>query len=121
MSEPRSKGGRPRGRAQSIVHATRFDATIHAAKGSGLPARLDELDLDRVPDQGGRIRALLTADDCVRLLDLGFEVRLHRAHPVRPLDPRLIETDESVRRWLDERLEGIERAGPDAASEPEGT
>jgi hypothetical protein len=46
-------------------------------------------------------------------------VRLHHAHPIRPLDPRLIETDESVRRQLDERLRGLERApGPEGPGRP---
>jgi hypothetical protein len=94
----------------------RFEATIHAGRKARRAGRIDPLDIDRVPDPKGRIRALLTADDCVRLLDQGFEIRLHHAHPVRPLDPRLIETDESVRRWLDDRLQGLSRAaGPDGA------
>lgn len=79
----------------------RFEATIHA--GSKASAnRIDLLDLDRVPGPRGQVRALVTADECVQLLDQGFEVRLHHAHPVRPLDPALIETDESVRRRLEE-------------------
>ena len=75
---------------------------------------MHHLEIDFVPDpKTGEIRALLTAEDCVRLLDQGFEVRLHHAHPVRPLDPKLIETDESVRRRVEEQLRGVERAtGP---------
>lgn len=84
-----------------------FEATIHA-KSKGVNVDLiTRLDIDRVPDPKGNIRALLTADDCVRLLNLGFEVRLLHAHPVRPLDPSLIEADESVRRWLNEKLRGL--------------
>ncbi len=84
-----------------------FEATIHAQRKDVNVELIDHLDIDRVPDPKGLIRALLTADDCVRLLDLGFEVRLHHAHPVRPLAPSLIETDESVRRWLNEKLRGL--------------
>ena len=84
-----------------------FEATIHAQRKDVNVDLINHLDIDRVPDPKGLVRALITADDCVRLLDLGFEVRLHHAHPVRPLAPSLIETDESVRRWLNEKLRGL--------------
>ncbi len=88
----------------------RFEATIHAAgPGAMSIALLDRLDIDRVPDPKGEVRALVTADECVRLLEKGFEVRLQHAHPVRPLNRALIETDESVRRWIDERVRNIKR------------
>ncbi len=79
----------------------RFEATIHAGRKASAN-RIDQLHIDRVPGPKGKVRALVTADECVQLLDQGFEVRLHHAHPVRPLDPALIETDESVRRRLEE-------------------
>ena len=82
-------------------------ATIHAGRKDVNVDLIKQLDIDRVPDPKGQVRALITADDCVRLLDLGFEVRLHHAHPIRPLDPTLIETNESVRRLLDEKLKGL--------------
>ena len=81
----------------------RFDATIHAPDKQKA-SRIDQLDLDRLPDPKGLVRALVTAADLARLLDQGFEVHLHHAHPVRRLNPKLIETDESVRRWLDKKL-----------------
>ena len=84
-----------------------FEATIFAQSEDVNLDLIRRLDIDRVPDPKGLIRALLTADDCVKLLNLGFEVRLHHAHPVRPLDRSLIETDESVRRWLNEKLRGL--------------
>jgi hypothetical protein len=84
-----------------------FEATIHSLNKDVNVDLIRRLDIDRVPDPKGLVRALLTADDCVRLLNLGFEVHLHHAHPVRPLDPSLIETDESVRRWLNEKLRGL--------------
>jgi len=84
-----------------------FEATIHAKSKDVNVDLIDRLDIDRVPDPKGQIRALLTADDCVRVLDLGFEVRLRHAHPVRPLDSSAIETDDSVRRWLEEKLRGL--------------
>jgi hypothetical protein len=100
----------------------RFEATIHAGRKARHADWMNYLDVDRVPDPKNQVRALLTADDCVRLLEQGFEIRLHHAHPVRPLDPALIETDESVRRWLDEGLRGIGRPTPPKRSTgPEGT
>ena len=91
----------------------RFEATIHAgprAKRDSWLEQLDRLDIDRLPDPKGEIRALVTAEDCVQLLDKGFEIHLYHAHPVRPLDPTMIETDESVRRRLDDELRGLNRA-----------
>lgn len=84
-----------------------FEATIHPRRKDLNVDLIANLDIDRVPDPKGQLRALLTADDCVRLLDLGFEIRLEHAHPIRPLDRSLIETDESVRRWLEEKLRGL--------------
>lgn len=86
----------------------RFEATIHAGRKASAE-RLNQLNIDRVPSPPGQVRALVTADECVRLLDQGFEIRLQHAHPVRPLDPALIETDESVHRWLDKRLGDLVR------------
>jgi len=95
-----------RPRAGDPGDKVRFEATIHAGR-KAKSDWADHLDIDRVPDAKGRVRALVTADDCVRLLDQGLEIRLYHAHPVRALDPALIETEESVRRWLDEKLRGI--------------
>src|SRR5688500_18209470 len=81
----------------------RFHATIHP-RDKESASRIDQLDIDRVPDAKGVVRALVTAADLARLLDQGFEVHLHHAHPVQPLNSKLIETDESVRRWLDKKL-----------------
>jgi len=111
------RGDRPNREGPGPSRPVRFDATIHPGRGAKDLAPLDAIALDRVPDRYGRIRALMTAEECETLLDLGYEVRLHRAHPIRPLDPRLVETDESARRWLDERLATLRRepspgAGP---------
>jgi hypothetical protein len=86
----------------------RFEATIHSGRKTNA-GMIDQLDIDRVPGPKGQLRALVTADECVELLDLGFEVRLHQAHPVVPLDRALIATDASVRRWLNEKLGSITR------------
>lgn len=84
----------------------RFEATIHPGDKAP-PDWMDHLKVDRVPDPKGQLRALLTADDCVRILELGFEIHLHYAHHLRPFNPALIATDESVARWLKEELQGI--------------
>ncbi len=122
MAESQAQRGSPGPDDRWPAPQVRFEATIHAGRKARSANWIDELNVDRVPDSKGLIRALLTPDDCVRLLDQGLEVRLHHAHPIRPLDPRLIETDESVRRWLDNRLRGIDRAtGPQESGRPEGT
>lgn len=84
----------------------RFSATIHPRRKAD-PNWMEKLDLDRVPDPKGLVRALVTAADCVRLVNQGLEVHLHQAYPVQPLNPALIESDESFRRWLDKRMESI--------------
>src|SRR5215208_3752194 len=89
----------------------RFEATIYPGRRARTKDWADQLDIDRVPDAKGRVRALITIEDCVRLLDQGLEVRLYRAHPYGPLDPALVETDESFRRWLDERVTSL-KASP---------
>ena len=101
----------------------RFEATIHAgprAKRENWIEQLDRLDIDRLPDAKNEIRALLTPDDCVQLLEQGFEIRLYHAHPIRPLDPTLIETEDSVRRRLDDELRGLRRASGSPGSDEPG-
>lgn len=89
--------------------SVRFSATIHPREKMD-PKALEKLDIDRIPDPTGVIRALVTPADCVRLVNQGFEVRLHRAYPVQPLSPALIEPDDSFKRWLDERVQNIKGA-----------
>lgn len=91
--------------------SVRFEATVQPGEGERDLDKVADLDLDRIPDPEGKVRLLVTMDDCVQLLERGFEVHLHRILPVRPLDPRLIESDESTRAWLEERVKGIERSG----------
>jgi hypothetical protein len=83
----------------------RFEATIHPGDAREMDLdRVAELDLDRVPDPEGMVRALVNLEEISRLVQQGFEVRLHRAVPVQPLDPRLIPGDDEVRAWFDERI-----------------
>ena len=89
---------------------TRFEATILPGAQAVPLARVADLDLDRIPDPAGEVRVLISAEDAERLLEQGFEVRLLRAHAVRPLDPALISDDAAVAAWLDAQTAGIERA-----------
>jgi hypothetical protein len=91
----------------------RFEATIYAGRKAKTKDWADDLDVDRVPDTKGRVRALITVEDLVRLLDRGLEVRLYRAHAYGPLDPALIVTEESFKRWLDEQVSHLKaKPGP---------
>ncbi len=91
------------------VGPTRFEATILPGAQQLSLARVAEFDLDRIPDPDDQVRVLITAEDAERLLEQGFEVRLLRAQPVRPLDPALIANDADVDAWLHRQTAGIER------------
>ena len=98
----------------------RFEATIYPGRKAKTKDWADDLDVDRVPDIKGRVRALITVEDLVRLLDQGLEVRLYRAHAHEPLDPALIVTDKSFKRWLDERVSTLKaNPGPKPFLEPD--
>ena len=87
-----------------------FEATIYPGRKAKTKQWADDLDVDRVPDVKGRVRALITVEDCVRLLDRGLEIRLYRAHPHEPLDPkRSKKTDKTNTRVLP--LSGIRLGG----------
>jgi hypothetical protein len=97
----------------------RFEATIYPGRKAKTKDWADDLDVDRVPDTKGRVRALITVEDLVRLLDQGLEVRLYRAHAYEPLDPALIVTDKSFRRWLDEQVSTLKaNPGPEPFLKP---
>lgn len=96
--------------------AVRFEATVRAASArpgtdavvaaATVEQRVSDLDLDRVPDTAGEVRVLLTPDELARLTAQGFEVRVQRTLPVRPLDPGLVADDEAVREWFDTTVRG---------------
>jgi hypothetical protein len=91
----------------------RFEATIYPGDaGEVSAARVAAFDLDRIPDPGGQVRALLSLGDVYRLLEAGFEVRLQRALPRRPLNPELIADDRAVQAWFEERARSVGRTGP---------
>lgn len=92
----------------------RFEATVHPGEApvgfAAMAGQVADLDLDRIPDPEGGVRLLLDADECTELLERGFEVRLRRAVPVRPLDQSLVADDDAVRSWFDERARGTGQA-----------
>lgn len=94
---------------RSAEAAMRFEATIHPREAGASLEGVADLDLDRVPDPGGDVRMVVTPDDAAQLVAKGYEVRLVRALPVRPLDPARVLDDDSARAWLDEQTQGIER------------
>lgn len=89
--------------------ALRFEATIHPGEAGASLEGVADLDLDRVPDPGGDVRMVVTPDDAAQLVAKGYEVRLVRALPVRPLDPARVLDDDGARAWLDQQTQGIER------------
>jgi hypothetical protein len=98
----------------------RFEATIYPALGEKNANWADDLNIDRVPDAKGRIRALVTVDDLVKRLNRGLEVHLFRAHPAEPLDPALIMTDAALKSWLDAKVTALKaNPTPDPFIKPE--
>jgi hypothetical protein len=89
----------------------RFGATIYPGRKAKTKNWADDLDVDRVPDASGRVRALITIEDLVRLLDQGLEVRLYRAYTSEPLDPALIMKDRLFNSWLEEQVNTL-KANP---------
>lgn len=90
-------------------HQLRFEATIHQGVRERALSRVADLDLDRVSDPSGDVRLLINPDELARLLDEGYEVRLHRTVRPQPLSPDLIMGDDEAVRWLEERVQGIPR------------
>ncbi len=88
---------------------TRYEATLHLGpEGAVDLERVADLDIDRIQGAEGEVRVLVDLAAAARLVEMGFEVRLVRALPVRPLDPGLIASDDDVRAWLEERIRGAE-------------
>jgi hypothetical protein len=87
----------------------RFEATIHARRNVKREDWANYIDVDRIPDTKGRVKALLSTDDCIRLLDEGFEIRLFRAHPIEPLKRDLIVSDKAFDKWLKDQLRDVRK------------
>jgi hypothetical protein len=92
----------------------RYEVTVVAGPAGPPSSRaVADLDLDRLPSAPHEIRLLLSADDLARLRGQGFEVRVDREVPVRPLDPALVADDETVRAWFDEQTREARERGED--------
>lgn len=89
--------------------AMRFEVTIHPSKRIETLDAVHELDIDRVPDPEGGVRALVTMEEAASLAERGYEVRLLQPLPAKPLDQSLVADDADVTAWLERRVEGIER------------
>jgi hypothetical protein len=88
---------------------TRYEAMVLTSSTRLALADVADLDLDRLPDPGGRVRVLVSADEARELTDRGYEVRLLNALKAQPLDPGLVMTDEQAEGWLAARTADIER------------
>jgi hypothetical protein len=97
-------------RADSPPPQPRFEATVHPGAADTPLSRVADLGLDRLPDPQRGVRLLVNTDDLIRLLDEGYEVRLHHVVPVQPLSPDLIMGDADARRWLEDQVAGIARS-----------
>lgn len=100
-------------KSQEPRRDVRFEATVHPGDApvgfAAVASRVADLELDRIPDPDGGVRLLVDVDECARLLDQGFEVRLRRAVPVRPLDQDLVADDDDVRAWFHARARGSDQ------------
>lgn len=105
----RSKAPKQSPRHASSAPQVRFEATIHAPRNVKREDWANYIDVDRVPDTKGKIKALLSMEDCVRLLNDGFEIRLFRAHPIEPLKRDLIVSDKVFDKWLKDQLRDVKK------------
>jgi hypothetical protein len=87
----------------------RFEAILGPLPRGKAIAAAAELALDRLPDVSGRVRLLISPADAQRLLDRGFEVRLIAAVPVKPLDAKLVMTNEQSKELLEAQVKGLPR------------
>ena len=92
------------------IPRVRFGAIIQPGSNAKNKNWIDRLDIDRVPGATNEVRALVTPEDCVRLLEQGFEIHLQKAYPVQPLNPALVMSDESHKAALDLQLKRIKPA-----------
>ena len=97
--------------AQAGPLTVRFEATLGSTPHAKALDAAAALDLDRLPDDKGKVKLLLTPDDARRLLEQGFEVHLTAAVPVAPLDPALVMPEDEAKSWLDQQLKGVRRKG----------
>ncbi|MFN8469692.1 MAG: hypothetical protein U0X20_29320 [Caldilineaceae bacterium] len=113
MKRSKKAATKQSGERNAALLKMRFEATIYPGRKAETKGWADDLDVDRVPDSKGEVRALISVEDLVRLLEQGLEVRLFRAYASGPLDPALIVPDTSFKRWLDEQVNTLKaQPGP---------
>ena len=113
MKQSKKADSEERQERNAALLRMRFAAMIYPGRKAKTKDWADNLDVDRIPDAKGRVRALLTVEDLVRLLEQGLEVRLYRAHAYEPLDPAMIMTDSAFKHWLDEQVSNLKaKPGP---------
>lgn len=100
---------KPTGDAAPPESAMRFDATIGGPERMTTVETVASMDLDRLPDLDGQVRALLTLDEIGALVESGHEVHIRAAVPIAPLDQSSILDDRAAQAWLEERVAGIPR------------
>jgi hypothetical protein len=84
--------------------AVRLEATIRPRTAPD-PGALRGLDV--LPPLDGALHVLLSPSQVAAVVAAGYEVLVFAAHPVGPLDPRLIMDDATAQARLDERLAQI--------------
>jgi hypothetical protein len=93
------------------VPAVRLEVTLGRTPIKQALEAIAERGLDRLPSPKGEVRLLVTHEEADRLLRQGVEIHLKAVHPVRPLDPKLVLTDEQAQNELARRLKGGTRKG----------
>ena len=87
----------------------RYSAMIPAGNKAKALRLIEELGLDRLPDARGRIRLLLFPDDLRQLVERDQSVLLQAVVRVKPIDRKLVYTDEEFNKVIKKRLLGGKR------------
>ena len=87
----------------------RYEVQVDPSRQVSEDIDLTDLDLDRVPDQEGVMRFLVSSDQLEDLRRRNIVLEVGAELPVKALDPDLVYSDEEASADLERRLEGIER------------
>jgi len=112
MPPPRRtrKGGRRKARIDGL----RFGAAIFPGRNRKKAGWADNLNVDRVPSAESEVRALVSLEECVRLVEEGFEVRLYSVLDETSFPKGLLVKDADFNKWIREAKSAL-----DANTEPE--
>jgi hypothetical protein len=89
----------------------RYEVLVRSGRAAAERAGIDDLDLDRLPDHEGAVRALVDADELAALEERGLDVERVGEIAVAPLDPSLVARDDDVRGWLESELAPLRGKG----------